>query len=425
MTLELRKVLQHLGEEPSLDAVSIEWAESQAVLPAGGLEFLIPEQVQSNLNYCGFGIESVEPALQAAASIRADPNLTSLAWHCYWRLFYSNDPSIHWFTGWPELRKALGSRSGLFTLLIGIAMAPLVRAFHKQMGIPDAVTRETCLEPYSYHLNYKEMTGGEWGLIWSQLFWHRHYTREKYFRLGRFEFWLKPLEMDFRVYRNQNTGELVALAPDNGCFDANGFRLGEDECESPGHWRSRFFTADHRVTGNMLHPRGYGISRPVILNLSEWRLILQPGDWVLDMHIPAGGGMAPALVHASYRRAADFFPRYFPTMLPKAYVCSSWIYNPGLVDILPPESNLVANLRDAYLIPVVSGQEDGLGFMFYQEKFDAQTAPRKTSLQRAILDFLSHGGRWRCGGMFYMFDDLDQLGTGHYHRSNPARCWPG
>jgi hypothetical protein len=412
--LELRKVLQYLGEEQSLDAIKIEWEKSQAVFPTGDLAFLMPEEVRSNLYYCGFGADALEPALHAAAYIRSDPNLTALAWHCYWRLYHSNDPAIHWFIGWPQLRQVLGSNSGLFPLLVGIAMAPLVREFHKKMEIPDKITRETCLEPYSYSLNYKEMTGGELGLIWSQLFWLRHYTREKYFRLGRFEFWLKPLGMDFRVYRNRNTGEVAALAQDEACYDATGLSVNDQECELPGQWHAQFRAADNQVIGNIIHPRGYVISQPVTLDLNEWQLILQPGDWVLDMHIPAGGGMTPALVHTSFHRAAEFFPRFFPTMAPRAYVCSSWIYNPGLVDILPPESNLVSNLSDAYLVPVVSGPEDGLGFMFYQEKFDAQTAPRKTSLQRAILDFLSRGGRWRCGGMFYLLEDLDMLGTGFY-----------
>lgn len=423
----LMNVLEHLGEEETLDAVDIEWNESQVDMPAETLEFLTPEQVESNLDYCGFSRDVFERVQLAANRIRSDAALTALAWHCYWRLYRSGDPTMHWFTGWPKLKHSLGSDAGLFILLVGIAMAPLVREHHRKMGIPDEVTRETCLEPYTYSLNYKEAYGGELGLIWSQLFWLRHYPREKYFRLGRLEFWLKPMGLDLRAYRNQQSGQVTALAVDGVRFDAQGFRPGDTEGDLPGQWRAQFITQNGQVTGNIVHPDGYAIREPVSLNMSEWQLILEPVDWVLDMHIPAGGGMTPAAVHSSLRRAAEFFSYHFPATPPKAYICSSWIYNPALAEILPHESNLALNLKDAYLIPIPSDPRDGLGFMFYQDQFDPQTAPRKTSLQRAILDYLAQGSRWRCGGMFYLLDDLDKLGTGFYQSAeffNPHRVCP-
>jgi hypothetical protein len=413
MTAE--EVLRRLGEEQDLDAVKLEWDQSQAAFPASGIVFLQPEQVRENLLYCGFGEDTLGPVLAAAARIQADPALAALAWHCAWRVFESKDE--HWFAGWPRLEKALGEDAGLLCLLVGIAKVPRVRAFHRQMSIPEEVTRETCLEAFAYSLNYAEMSGGRLGIPLGQLFWLRHYTREKYFRLGRYEFWLKRLEWDIRVYRSKLSRQVLALAPAGLRFDAGGYRLDDHQPEQAGEWRSCLVEEPGRIAGTPISPKGFALSEPATLDLAEWQPVLRQHDWVLDMHIPAGGGMSPEAVHASFRRAAEFFPRYFPETPPIAYVCWSWIYNPGLAEFMPPQSNLVCNLGDAYLIPVESGPHDGLEFIFYQDQFDASTAPRKSSLQRAVLDYLDRGGRWRCGAMFYLLEDLDQLGAAVYQRS--------
>ena len=68
----------------------------------------------------------------------------------------------------PGSEKCWRRMPGLFSLLVGIAMVPRVRASTANAwGFPQDVTRETCLEPYAYSLNYAEMTGGKaWASRW-------------------------------------------------------------------------------------------------------------------------------------------------------------------------------------------------------------------------------------------------------------------
>ncbi|MDH7571898.1 MAG: hypothetical protein QHJ73_20145, partial [Armatimonadota bacterium] len=61
----------------------------------------------------------------------------------------------------------------------------------------------------------------------------------------------------------------------------------------------------------------------------------------------------------------------------------------------------------------------GLWFLFFQDQFDPATAPRETSVQRAVLQFLEAGNIWRGGGMFYLTDDLEHFGTQYYRRRWP------
>jgi hypothetical protein len=87
------------------------------------------------------------------------------------------------------------------------------------------------------------------------------------------------------------------------------------------------------------------------------------------------------------------------------------MYSPDLENVLPPESNLVRHLSDMYLFPVPGAY---LWFIFMQDEFDPATAPRETSLQRAVLAYLERGNAWHDGGMFLLMEDLDKLGTGYY-----------
>jgi hypothetical protein len=412
--IRVEELLNRLGEEESLAALKMEWDLSQAAYPAGGPDFLRPEQVRVNMLACGFGDEDIARALPVAARLQADPLLAALTWHIAWRIFESDDD--HWFAGWPRLEKALGENAGMPFLLAGVALVPRVQAHHAQMGIEPAVTEETLRQTHHFSRNYAESYPGRLGIHTPPSIWLRHYTREKYFRLGRFEFWLKRWDGETRVFRSRLSGQVLALAPAGERFDAQGYMPVEEEPVQPGEWRSILEEGAGWVRGNPVSPLGHGLPEPVKLDLAEWQPALCKGDWVLDMHIPAGGGMEPEAVHASWRRAAEFFPRHFPETLPKAYVCWSWIYNPNLGEILPPGSNLVRNIQEAYLLPVASSPDDGLSFFFYQDRFDPLTAPRKTSLQRAVLAYLERGGRWRCGAMFYLMDDLDKLGQRHYQR---------
>ncbi len=90
------------------------------------------------------------------------------------------------------------------------------------------------------------------------------------------------------------------------------------------------------------------------------------------------------------------------------------MFSPLLEKILPPTSNLVRFERELYLHPHNSKGPAALWFVFLQEKFDLQTAPRDTSLQRAILAYLEAGHTWRNGSMFILADDIAHFGQQHY-----------
>jgi hypothetical protein len=118
--------------------------------------------------------------------------------------------------------------------------------------------------------------------------------------------------------------------------------------------------------------------------------------------------------------ALGFFDRHHGESPWVAMVCNSWILNTQIETILPADSNLVRHMRDLYLFPVRSSGRDGLWNIFLQEPVDLGTAPRDTSLQRAVLRFLEAGNAWRGGGMFVLREHVLLVGRQHYRRDWPA-----
>ena len=72
--------------------------------------------------------------------------------------------------------------------------------------------------------------------------------------------------------------------------------------------------------------------------------------------------------------------------------------------------------KELYLYPIPSGDRSGLRFIFGKDDIDISTAPRDTSLRRALLDHLQLGGRLISGGMFFLCENVDKFGSQIYRR---------
>ena len=415
--MKLEEVLSALHEMAALEAVRPAWDESMSLLPAVRPSFLTPDEFSSSREWSGFS-QSVEPALEATARrIAEDPALLRLAWHGYRRLYYGADSS---FAKWPKLETALGDSSDVFYLLIALGMVPLMREYHRSIGVPEEVTRETSQQVRSMSLYYARARGGRLGLFRKQIGWLRNYVRQNlYFRFGRLEFWAAANTPHVLVFRHRKSRAVVALAEEGITFDSQGDVAQAEAAATPAAWKSTLLFSDSAVAGYPVSPLGAAVRRKVELLLADWQRVLAKGDPVLQMHIPADGRFTPEACIGSMRRAVAFFRRHFPDRSPAAITCHSWMFSPHLEEILPPSSNLVRCMRELYLHPFGGRSTDSLWYVFLQEEFNPATAPRDTSLQRGILDWLAGGNTWHDGGMFILTDDLDQFGTQQYRRSWP------
>ena len=389
-------------------------------LPESLPALLDPEEIRSRCRFCGLDEEAQSQLLETARRIAAEPGLLRLAWHIA-RLSLEYPPLEGARRRLPPLERSLGDRAGCFYLLCALDFVPRLKAHHQALGVPEEVTRETCLQIRSYIENFSRGFQGRLGVYRPQMQWLRSYLHGNlYFRLGRMEYWAKPMGGAIRVFRNRATGEVAALATEGTRFAADGLVCMTAD-EKPA-WVASLTEDEAAIEGCPVSPLGKGLCPRIRLPRTEWSQVLAKGDMVLDMHIPAGGGMTPEACASSMRRAANFFRSRFPHLKPAAIVCTSWLFHPQLAAILPSDANLLLYQRELHLFPIATNPRDGIWFIFLQDELDPATAPRETSLQRSVLDYLAAGNSWKGGGgMFFLLEDLPEIGSQVYRRRWPPK----
>lgn len=114
------------------------------------------------------------------------------------------------------------------------------------------------------------------------------------------------------------------------------------------------------------------------------------GGGLLNVHIPETGPLTPALCDASFARARQIFPDHGTA------ACTSWLLDPGLADVLPPDSNIVRFQQRFELAGEgEDGNEDVLRFVFHTFDADLDKLTPRTLLERALVERMRAGGRWR------------------------------
>ena len=94
--------------------------------------------------------------------------------------------------------------------------------------------------------------------------------------------------------------------------------------------------------------------------------------------------------------AAPFFAEHFPDQHVETAICASWLLDPYLAEHLAPTSNIVSFQRQFTPYGDLRDDElDALYFTFGTRSLDGlDKLPRRSSLQRVVLDRLDAGGRW-------------------------------
>jgi hypothetical protein len=181
-----------------------------------------------------------------------------------------------------------------------------------------------------------------------------------------------------------------SLRPD-GCAYGAGKSHHDNDVMTAEAWKPLYEKSAVGWRGQLVSPYGRVRSQTVYLPRAEWDLILQHGDTVLDLHIPRKDPLSAETCGDSYRQALEFFPRIFPERSWKALYCHTWFFTPQLQSFLPPESSIVKFQREFYLFPFPGSVGFLWSFVFGEKYPDPATAPRDTSLRRAVLDWIGQG----------------------------------
>lgn len=127
---------------------------------------------------------------------------------------------------------------------------------------------------------------------------------------------------------------------------------------------------------------------------------LGPGDPCLSLHIPDfSGPLSPAACERSLALARAFFAEHYPDERHEIAVCHSWLLDPQLRLRLPADSNIVRFQDRFELAYQETTPDDGvpIGFVFGDPELPVEELPRRSSVERAVVDHLRDGGHWYGG----------------------------
>jgi hypothetical protein len=406
--------------------LSTDWENSIQSMPAA-LPFLQPHAIQEYGNWATLPQDAIIFTIQAAQKIASDPDLTHLAWHAHRILFIDKSTDRSTTRDWPLLAPILGEYGGAFYLLIALSGIPHIRAIHQARNVPDDIAKRTYRDTYVWAQQYYDIgtpidgkfihpdKPHSWGLCTRILPWLLSHLHGDLFRVGRLQFKTGPYRQQMRAYRHRQTGHMRLIAESGLEFRTDGNFNGAGGITDDNAWTSHFTESATKVTGNPIHPNGHAIREPITLPLSDWECVVQQGDTILEIHIPEDGPMGFDDCGESLRQAATFFPKHFPDRPFKAICCTSWLLDPTYQTRLSDKSNIVRFQHECYLFPLnARAGRSGLERIFGPYTHDLSTAPRDTSMRRAVLDHISEGGVFISGGCLLWPEHLDHWGTQIY-----------
>lgn len=420
--MDENSVLQDIREPSVYGGTPPFWDEAMSVMPAGPLPFLDLSAIPARRAAAGLSAERDAILLEVAATVGADKALSCFAWYLHWRVFVAPEHGVPW--GAPALLERLGKMAGAFYALLALEFVPRLTAWHQRLGYPMGVTTQTLQQLSSFESNHIRGRGSP-GIYESQFPWLANYLVQPYIRLGRFEYQLHPYRGGVSVWKRKADGQVLALAEDGVRVDGEGLCLAADAPATSG-WTARLTESATAINGFPVDPTGRILHEPVHLDPAAWTPCFRKGSTVLDLHIPAGGGMEWDAMVDSFQQALDFFARHHSDQPFAALVVSTWFMDPQLAELLPAGANPIKLQRAVYLYPV-QPSPDGLWFVFLRKagKDDLAGLPRDTSLQRRLATFLESGRTWHGGGMFLLSEDMRSPREGLYRdrfRGQRVKC---
>ena len=215
--------------------------------------------------------------------------------------------------------------------------------------------------------------------------WYQLAIEGELFRVGRLEIQICAKFKGGTVFENTK-GERVTLCHGR-LLHRDGFPLGSHGYEDEeGSFEANVTETDSAYIGYPYLASGHIKTDTVCLLKSEWHPILTEGDPVVSLHIPAGGGLTPEIVDETLVEAKKVLATYYPDFKYKAFVCSSWMMDPQLVEMLGPDANISKFCSRFTPMAQKSQGNAVMNFIFFDpdRKIPLSDLPEDTRFQRAL-----------------------------------------
>ncbi len=121
------------------------------------------------------------------------------------------------------------------------------------------------------------------------------------------------------------------------------------------------------------------------------------GEKLIYVHIPQGEKLAFEESKESFRKAEEFFKKYFPDYNYRYYFSESWLLYEGNKNFMKADSNIIkfaSMFNHAYSIKI---DEQAIERIFGKRRFFKKNYPETTSLQKNAKAYMLQGGKLGVG----------------------------
>jgi len=335
------------------------WVDSESSYPSECLYFVQEDYLTDINNDLKLSDDKMELLMKTAALIRNSEFLCHYTWLWYYLTFMTDKVNWSWTfsEGWPLPEKDLGQLKEMLHALVLLGEIPTLREFYEKKGINREVYLDTLAE-LSNCMGLHKKFFGFYGIGVYRMGWLILCFKGRIFRIDRLHF----MHCYFGI-------------------DADG------GSEDGGH-----NIYENAVTGKRISCKGNTDEPMVLQKQGQWKLLLQKGDGLLDVHIPVGDTLNHDECIMSYKNAINFFRRFFPEQDVKGFFCGSWLLCPELTHLLKKESNILKFQNDYFIYDTFPENNSAIyDFVFWKKPSPLEELPGDTSLQRGIKEYLAAG----------------------------------
>lgn len=281
------------------------------------------------------------------------------------------------------------ARDAFPAILVAMEYPETVKRYRAR-GLNEAQIKKN-LGNLAENIHVHEITQGRVTISQGLYGWMTHYTKARIFDHKGFNFQAWKWKDEAILLRHRESGEYAFLLL-KGSFTANGTVVGMRGAEDvPALFEATVEETEdaflgYRAVGQRVRTERERFEK------REWEAVLRPGDDVINFHIPRGADFTPAHVEASMKEGEALTKKYYPECDFKYIVCTSWMIDPKLLDILPEESKIAHFIRHFVVHP--SGDTAGnacMGYVWPGLNCTTDELPENTSLQRGIKRMMQGG----------------------------------
>ena len=307
---------------------------------------------------------------------------------------------------WPKISLAkhpMGSALEIYTLLFNI---PLMLERYQALKIPQKYATDL-LQDLNIWIEDFYKKNGRYGL--SELGWLCNHFNLKIFQIGRLQFEPRINPLPYYGFQNNSTKQVLILVKNDQKIRKDGLFNGTNDTTEEDLFTTEYVVDSQNVCGAAVDPSGVILKEQKTLSLAKWKPILSPESTVLSLHIPASGALKKELIDGSLEDAKVFFRLYFPQIIFECFITVTWFMDPAIEKYLP-NSNIVSFQKAVYLLPVPKANNIQFNErVFGVKEIDINTFDAQTSLQKAGIEHMRKGGKWKNFGFVLFKEDVPLL----------------